>query len=166
MFDLLVGDDYYPMKFDSGTLTQEADVCVTADCEAVHPLIDGWGVYPTDTELEGLFIEMFDSSWLDWMNYIVSFFASIMVNVAGLISEEFEVDGEGLLVNIFHTDIVSDGCSPEPAILECTGAACSTVVRDGTGTARRNVNVLFYVLPLAGMFGLILWRRKKRQVNP
>jgi len=147
------------MSFDSGTVSQVADVCVTGDCQAVHPYVS------TSVNLVNLHVEYFpedDPLGIGiWLNDKVTGMVSGMMDPSEII-EEYLVNDEledGLLVSAFSADIKNDGCAPVQEVKDCKGAACSITTSPDVST-RQRASILLYLLPMLIMGGLILWRRK------
>ncbi len=76
--------------------------------------------------------------------------------------EEMLVDpdtGKGMLVSMIASDVAQDGCYPPPAVQECQGSGCSTASQ---GSIDHTASLALYALPVAVMFGLLFWRRCRK----
>lgn len=160
LLDNLLDGQTIGMSFDSGTITQVADVCVTGTCEAVHPY-EG-----TAVSLQNFHVRYFPEDdplgFGLWLNGMVTDLVSDMVSPADMIVD-FLVDaetGQGVLINAFGNDIKKDGCSPVQEVSDCTGAACAIATKPDI-SARQSTSLLLYALPLVAMGGLILWGRRR-----
>jgi len=149
------------MSYTSATVEQVADVCVlSTDCSAVHPLV------LTDATLNGFYLKLFPTGDPygigSWLNGTISALANWYIDTLNIV-ESFFVDnhtGEGVLINTFSNDIKNDGCAPDPAVMECRGAACSMTTQKDVSD-RTAASILLYSLPLLVIGGLIFWRRKR-----
>ncbi len=157
--DLLLDGTSAGLSYDSATVSQVADVCVTGECEAVHPLES------TDAAFSGFYLQLFsegDSLGIGaWINGIISGMVNWLVDLLDLVEKFFvNSDGEGMLINTFSKDIKQDGCAPAPAVKECRGGACSISTKPDV-SARQGGSLLLYSLPILVTTGLILWRRRR-----
>ena len=92
------------------------------------------------------------------MNGIISSLLNWLGAIDTIIEDFFE---GGALINPFARDIKNDGCMPVQEVIDCRTAGCSTV-NHPRETMSRRANAVFYALPVAVLFGLLLWRRKGR----
>jgi len=157
-------------SWDDIQITQIADTCVLGDCSAIHPLeITTADVVNFDVSLLGScnisldFPDPIpDPPSLDICSAVNSLLASLTV---GLLEGQLEnifvkPDGTGVLIDVFHRDIVKDGCNDIPEV-----RACWNPVAASTGQIRapksRGFNMAFYAVPLALAFGLTLRLRRR-----
>jgi hypothetical protein len=154
--DLLLDGATAGVGFDSATITQTADVCVNGSCEAIHP------VESTDANIVGFHLQLLpegDPLGIGaWLNDIISDLLDWFGAIDALMRDFF--DG-GALISPFASDIKKDGCIPVQEVIDCNTAGCSTVDEPRELMGRR-ASVVFYAVPVAVLFGLILWRRRGR----
>ncbi len=162
-----VSGGIYGFGFESGLLTQDSDVCITGDCEAVHAHTD------TDFFINGFKLNIFgDSFFGNWLDAIASFLAEAAIDfgiaVADYFVDETEFPIIGLFTNIFGPEMKTTrrGCLPGPVqeVLDCRaeGSVGSTV---GTGKRPEPAEMsgaVLYILPIVTMFGLIIWVRRRK----
>jgi len=148
------------LSFTSATVTQIADVCVLQEeCAIVYPLES------TDAAINGFHLTLLPEgdpfSIGAWLNDYVSSLVNL-ADIIGHLENFFVTQGdEGVLINVFGKDIkTNNGCMPVPEKINCLTAGCSTVHQQRE-TMGRSVNLFLYGLPVAVMFGLLLWRRKR-----
>jgi hypothetical protein len=161
ILDAMLDDQTFGIRMAGGELIQEVDVCITGapECMAIHPMEEH------SITVQGLELDILGDGWGDLIDNIVSWLANIfMPAFSGLILDDLEdKNGMGLLIKVFHFDIVRDGggCTPIPEVTACKGGVgCATIAQPGRTVSRR-ANFLWYGLPIALMVGLIVWRRKK-----
>jgi len=182
MFALLDGMNFtIQMEEGAITMAQTAEVCVGAACNVLQPLAST--VADLDkSKMNIIFVEPDDFAWLDdldgiiggfiafiaqrILDFIDGFINALAVNMMeGTMEEEMMemlVDpdtGKGLLVSMLAADVAQDGCYPPAAVQECQGAGCSTASQSAID---RSTSLVFYALPVAVMFGLLLWRRNRK----
>ncbi len=154
-------------------IRQVADVCVTPACVAAHPLsindtrMAVFGIHMILIEPGDLPV-LFNGLWRTLANFtngLISTFAMVFMNnyIEGKVEDMVLIPDsdpqEGLLISLFSGDIRNDGCKPTQAVVDCKGGAgCSSVSL--SHNLIKSVNVLFYALPIAILFGLLVWRRK------
>ncbi len=87
--------DSYELSFDSATVTQTADVCMTGDCEPISPLEN------TSVVLDTFMIHLFNAGEIgDWLNGIFTGFASWPDELPAIIADSFEgAGGQGVLTD-------------------------------------------------------------------
>jgi hypothetical protein len=78
--------------------------------------------------------------------------------VAGIFVDS---SGKGLLIEVYHNDIVMDGCSPIPAVGQCLNGVTNAagLVR---GPKSTGINGLLYLLPVLVSTGAVITRRRRR----
>jgi hypothetical protein len=152
--DFLLDGATAGVGFNSATVTQTADVCVLGNCEAIHP------VESTDANMTGFHLRLLPEGDLlgigEWLNGVISSLLDWFGAIDSTIEDFFE---GGALINPFARDIKNDGCMPVQEVIDCRTGGCSTV-NQPRETMGRSANVVFYALPVAILFGLILWRRR------
>jgi len=156
-------------SWDDILVTQVADTCVLGDCSAIHPLesttadvvnfdISGFGSCNISLD----FPDPLPDLSLDICAEVDSLIASLLVGpMEDLIENIFVTpDGKGLLIEVFHRDIIKDGCNDIPEVRACWNpvAASTGQIR---GPRSRGLNMAFYALPLALAFGLTLRLRRR-----
>jgi hypothetical protein len=149
----------FGLSFSNASVTQTADICVTADCNVPNPLES------TIADLNGFTLHLFPTGDIlgigSWLNGIIRDLVDWALNIENTIAGFFETsEGDGVLILPFALDIASDGCAPVQDVTDCTGGGCSTVNRQ-VGGVGRSANLLFYGLPIAFLLGLMIWRRKR-----
>lgn len=157
-------------SWDDINVTQIADTCVLGDCSAIHPLesttadvvnfdINGLGSCDISIDFPD---PLPDPPSLDICSAVDALIASLTVDVVEDQIENLFVkrDGTGTLIEVFHRDIVKDGCNDIPEVRTCWNPAAAS-----TGQIRapesRGFNKAFYALPLALAFGLTLRLRRR-----
>ena len=151
------------MSFSSASVTQNADICVSGECQPNFP------VETTVANLNGftlLFFPTGDPLGVgSWLNGIITSLVDWALNIENTIAGFFETpDGQGVLILPFALDIATDGCLPAQPVLDCIAGGCSTVERPES-RIHRSANMLFYGLPAALLLGLVL-RRRRRTMGP
>ena len=180
IFNLLPGTDF-DMSIDENAsyIEQRAEVCVVPGCRVAHPLLD------TTVNLEGISTELIQESevpqwiWdLDVFHIIGNIVSGINALVDRLIQSlmldnmeediyELLVDeetGKGMFIEKIRGDIEYDGLLPPPEVLNCAGAACSSV-SPAPNVEGRPGRLALYCLPAAILIGVILWRRRKEGIR-
>jgi hypothetical protein len=157
--NLLLSGYNFGLSFSSASVTQTADICVSADCNVPNPLES------TIADLNGFTLHLFPTGDPlgigSWLNGIISGLVNWALNIENTIAGFFETpEGDGVLILPFAVDIATDGCQPVQEVIDCAGGGCSTVDRP-PATIGRRANLLFYGLPVAFLLGLLLWRRKR-----
>jgi hypothetical protein len=159
------------------TLTQVADTCVLGDCTAVHPLETSdatIGNFDVDLLSGGscdvceLLPDAFDflcfpfGGSLDPCAALDGLIASALKPVLeNAIANALIVGGNGILIEVFHSEIVADffGCVPIPEVQQCLAQQPDTA--DDLGPTNRGLNALLYMLPLALAAGLAFRIRRR-----
>ena len=156
IFDGILDGQTALVSWNSAQITQTADICVTGDCQAVHPLES------TTVVTEGLVFDLLepDGGIWGWLYGAINALIPSMIDLDAEIAESFEDDSGPLLIEVFSLDIKNDGCSPVPEVTNCQGAACSMATKPDV-SARQGASLLLYSLPVLVMGGLILWRRRR-----
>lgn len=157
--DLLLSGYNFGLSFSSASVTQTADICVSADCNVPNPLES------TIADLNGFTLHLFPTGDPlgvgSWLNGIISGLVNWALDIENTIAGFFVTpQGDGVLILPFAADIATDGCQPVQEVIDCAGGGCSTVDRPPAAIGRR-ANLLFYGLPAAFLLGLLLWRRKR-----
>ncbi len=182
MFALMDGLNF-TIKMQEGAITieQTAEVCVGSSCNILQPL--AFTVADLDkNKMIVDFIEPDDFAWLNnytgiitgtiayfiqlMLDFIDAFINNLAVSMMENTMEEEMMEmlidpdtGRGLLVTLISPDVAQDGCYPPPAIQECQGSGCSTASQ---GSIDHTSSLAFYALPVAVMFGLLFWRRRRK----
>jgi hypothetical protein len=165
----IVGGWSLSASWDDIIVTQVADTCVLGDCSAIHPLesttadvvnFDISGAGSCNVSLD--FPDPLPDLSLDVCAGIDSLIASLVVGPLESLIENIFVtpDGKGVLIEVFHRDIIKDGCNDIPEVRACWNpvAASAGQIR---GPRSRGFNLAFYALPLALAFGLTLRLRRR-----
>jgi hypothetical protein len=157
--DFLLSGHSFGMSFSSASVTQTADVCVTADCGVANPLESNVA------DLSGFSLDLFPTGDPlgigSWLNGIISSLVNWVLNIESIIAGFFVTpQGDGVLILPFSADIASDGCLPVQEVVDCAGGGCSTVDAQA-GALGRSANLLFYGLPVVLLLGLLLWRKRR-----
>jgi hypothetical protein len=164
------------VSWDSLRVTQTADTCVLGDCTPVHPLAS------TQASLAGFDV---DATGFGDCGFCLDFpepfdFLDVCFNpcdgIDGILTDlirpvvEGAVEGvfgvppnQGLLIQLFSLDIVTDGCADIPEVRDCKNRTQSA------GLVRRprdyGLNWALYSLPLVFSVGLTL-RLRRRGLEP
>jgi hypothetical protein len=160
--------------WDDARITQIADTCVLGDCTAVHPVeTTTASIFGFDVDLTGfgsceIFLDFPDPfpdlgpfDPCDGFDPLIEDLLEPMLE-EGLADAFVNREGEGILVNVFSRQIVSDGCLPIDEVRECRQAQT-----DGVGGLLRRprsraLNAFLYLLPLGLVGGLALRARRRR----
>lgn len=162
-------------SWDGTQVTQVGDTCVLGDCTAVHPL---------ETTNATLFNFDIDATAFGSCSFCINFPAPFdALDICGnpcdfldplitsLLRPRFEsalegafVDdqGNGVLIDVFHTDITKDffGCFDIPEVRECRQNSVALAGMAGA-PVDRSYNAIFFALPLALAGGLALRLRRR-----
>ncbi len=162
--NVLLSGYSFGMSFSSASVTQNADICVSGECQPKFP------VETTVADLNGFTLHLFPTGDPlgvgSWLNGIISSLVNWALNIESTIASFFETpEGEGVLILPFGLDIATDGCLPAQPVLDCIAGGCSTVERPES-RIHRSANMLFYALPVAFLLGLLLLRRRRTMDPP
>jgi hypothetical protein len=157
LIDSILDGQEFGLRLASGELVQEADLCVTANCAPIHPMVQN------TMTVTGLELDILGDGWGDALDDIISWLANVFSPAfSDMMSGQFEDErGMGVFISLFHLDIAYDnGCMPIPEVQECLfGSGCATT-RQPRGAMGKRTNVLLYGVPVALMVGLIVRRRR------
>lgn len=180
IFDLLPGMDL-GMTIDesSSYIAQTAEVCVLPGCTVAYPLLD------TTVNLDGVSTQLIEESdvpqwiWdLDTFNIIrgiVNGINALVDNmmypmmIGNMVEDIYELlvdeeTGKGVMIELISFDIRYDGVRPPHEVMNCTGAACSSLPHSSDPQGRAG-SLVFYTLPTAILVGVILWRRRQERIR-
>gem|GEM_PF-470826 len=171
IFDLLPGMDL-GMTIDesSSYIAQTAEVCVLPGCAVAYPLLD------TTVNLDGVSTQIIEESdvpqWI-WDLDIFNIIRGIVNGINTLVDNmmypmmignmtediyELLVDedtGKGTLIELISFDIQYDGIRPPHEVMNCTGAACSSLPHSSDPKGRP-LSLILYALPAVILAGVIL----------
>jgi hypothetical protein len=159
------------------TITQVADTCVRGDCTAIHPL------ETSNAEIGNFDVDLISGGSCDVCELLPDTFDFLCFPFGGsldpcaaldgliedalqpalenAIADALVVDGKGLLIEVFHSEIVADffGCNPISEVQQCLAQQPGTA--DDLGPRNRSLNALLYLLPLALAAGMVFRIRRR-----
>ncbi len=148
---------------DTISLEQTIDTCIIRPNGSCATYAE---VSTTTAEISDFQIHHFNWDWLNnLLEMLTRGFIHNFIEMAFALDVEIDDDEETkstLFLLYPYLITQSDGCSPPPEFSLCTGSACSTTPQVIMDPARRQIaNLALYILPMALLFGLIIWRRRK-----
>jgi hypothetical protein len=164
-------------EWDRVTISQVADTCVLPGCTPVHPLetttvaLPGFDIDATAFGSCNMCVDF--PSPFDFLDFCINPCDGIDGLLTNLIRPVIEdaieaamaPGGQGLLISVFSSEILMDGCAEIPAVQDCKNPP---VAANGMIRAPRDhgLNWALYSLPLVFGIGLTVRARRRGPATP